>query len=88
MEIVSFLIIGLLAGWIASLLVKGEGSGIFSDIFIGIFGALVGGFIFRFFDVSAYGFYESLGMSILGAVFFLLTLRVLYKRHYRKSAKI
>ncbi len=45
MGILSWIVIGLIVGWIASVIVKGSGSGILGDIILGIVGALVGGFI-------------------------------------------
>lgn len=85
MNIVTFLIVGLLAGWMASTLVKGEGSGMLSDIVIGVIGAFVGGFIFNIFGVSVYSFPESIIMSVIGAIVFLVTIGVFYKRHYNNK---
>lgn len=45
MGILSWIIVGLIAGWLASLVVRGGGYGILGDIILGIVGALVGGFI-------------------------------------------
>src|SRR6185369_15640952 len=45
MEILGFLIIGLLAGWLAGEFTKGHGFGLVGDIVVGIIGALIGGFI-------------------------------------------
>ena len=88
MNIVTFLIIGLISGWMASTLVKGQGSGMLLDILIGIVGALVGGFIFNIFGVSYYSFSESIIMSFIGAVVFLMTIGNFYKRHNRKKYHI
>ncbi len=46
---IGYIIIGGLAGWLASKIVSGGGSGILLDIVIGIVGALLGGFILSFF---------------------------------------
>src|SRR5262245_61999631 len=46
MSIIGWLILGLIAGFIASKLVNKEGSGLVPDIVLGIIGALVGGFLF------------------------------------------
>lgn len=45
MEILSWIIVGLIAGWLAGMVVKGSGFGVIGDIIVGIIGALVGGFI-------------------------------------------
>jgi uncharacterized membrane protein YeaQ/YmgE (transglycosylase-associated protein family) len=71
-----FLIVGGLAGWIASVLVEGSGLGIIGDIVVGIIGAFVGGFFAYQFNITVYGFWEVLGMSILGAVVLLVILRL------------
>ena len=83
MEIITFLVVGLLAGWIASVLVKGRGSGVLSDIVIGVIGAFVGGFVFRLFDLTTYSFYGSLWMSVIGAVVFLLVAGIFQKRSHQ-----
>ena len=45
MGILSWIIVGLIAGWLAGMVMKGGGYGIVGDIVIGIVGALVGGFL-------------------------------------------
>ena len=47
MEFVWFILVGLVAGWLAGVLVKGGGFGVIGDIIVGILGALLGGFLFR-----------------------------------------
>ena len=46
MSIIGWIILGLIAGWIASKIVGGQGQGFFLDIELGIVGALVGGFLY------------------------------------------
>ncbi len=45
MGILSWIIVGLIAGWLAGMVMKGGGYGIVGDIVLGIVGALVGGFL-------------------------------------------
>jgi len=45
MSILTWIIVGLVAGWLASVIMKGGGSGVVANIVIGILGALVGGFL-------------------------------------------
>jgi len=47
MDIVTWLIVGLVAGVLASLVVGGSGLGILGDIVVGIAGAFIGGWLFR-----------------------------------------
>lgn len=84
MHIITFLFIGLCAGWIASHVVDGHGRGTIGNIVIGILGAFVGGFIFEALGVHAYGLWGSIAMSAVGAVTLLVLLGVLF-RPSRKS---
>ena len=70
MGIFTFLLVGLLAGWIASHLVDGRGHGALGDIAIGILGAFIGGFIFEVLEINAYGFWGNVAMA--GAVVLLV----------------
>jgi uncharacterized membrane protein YeaQ/YmgE (transglycosylase-associated protein family) len=45
MGILSWILVGLVAGWLAGLVMKGGGYGVLGDIIMGIIGALVGGFL-------------------------------------------
>ncbi len=45
MNIIAWIIVGLIAGWLAGLVMRGGGFGIVGDIIVGILGALIGGFI-------------------------------------------
>ncbi len=71
MSIFAFIVVGILAGWIAGLIMRGHGFGMVADLIIGIIGAVIGGLIFDFLDITAYGFMGSLTMSVIGAVILL-----------------
>ncbi len=75
-----FLIVGGLAGWIASVLVEGSGLGVIGDIVVGVIGAFVGAFFAYQFDITVYGFWEVLGMAVLGSVVLLLIARLFTPR--------
>lgn len=72
-----FLIIGITAGWLAGVLVKGGGYGIVGDLVIGVIGAFVGGLLFSFLGLSAGGLLGSLAVSTVGAVVFIVILRAI-----------
>ncbi|MGH2516829.1 MAG: GlsB/YeaQ/YmgE family stress response membrane protein [Ktedonobacterales bacterium] len=79
MGILAWIVLGGLAGWLASVLVRGTGLGILADILIGIVGAFIGGFI-----VSALGGTGVTGfnlwsfvVAVIGAVVLLLIVRLL-----------
>ncbi len=71
MSILAFIIIGIVAGWIAGLIMKGHGFGLVVDFVIGVVGAVIGGFLFQLLGISAYGTLGALAMAVIGAVVFL-----------------
>ncbi len=78
MSILGFLLIGLIAGWIAAQLTHGHGFGLVTNLVIGVVGAVIGGMIFRFLGVSVYGGAASaLVMAVIGAVVLLVCARFL-----------
>jgi uncharacterized membrane protein YeaQ/YmgE (transglycosylase-associated protein family) len=75
MDIVWFLVVGLVAGWLASLIIKREGKGILNYLIIGVIGAFLGGFLFRLLHLMAYGLLGELVIATVGAVILLFVLR-------------
>lgn len=73
----SFLIIGLIAGWIGAVAVRGRGFGLMGDIIIGMIGAVFGGWLFGLLGLTAYGFTGALVTAIIGAVALLAAVMVL-----------
>ncbi len=70
MGIIAWIVLGLIAGFIASLIVKHTGSGIILDIVLGVVGALVGGFLFSLFGaagVTGFNVYSAV-VAIIGAI--------------------
>ena len=70
MSIVGWIILGLIAGFVASHLVNRRGEGLIFDILLGIVGAVVGGWLFAFFGaqgVDGINLY-SMVVAIIGAV--------------------
>jgi uncharacterized membrane protein YeaQ/YmgE (transglycosylase-associated protein family) len=62
------IIIGLIAGWITGLLMRGSGFGVIADIIIGLVGAVIGRIIFSVFSVAPTGRIGYLAMSVIGAI--------------------
>jgi uncharacterized membrane protein YeaQ/YmgE (transglycosylase-associated protein family) len=79
MHIVWFLLVGLVAGWLAGKLMKGSGFGVLGDIVIGVIGAFIGGFLFRLVGISAGGTIGSIIVATIGAVVLLLVVKALKK---------
>ena len=70
MGIIAWIVLGLIAGFIASKIVNHAGSGVLMDMVLGIVGALVGGFLFSMFGatgVTGFNIYSML-VAIVGAV--------------------
>ncbi|GIW07189.1 MAG: transglycosylase [Dehalococcoidia bacterium] len=81
MSIVLWLLVGLIAGWLAGMVVRGAGFGIIGNIIVGIIGALIGGFLFGiFFPGSALGFMGSVIVAFIGAVILLALLNLVTGR--------
>ena len=74
MSIIGWLVLGLIAGFIASKNVNKTGEGVILDIVLGIVGAVVGGFLFAQFGaagVSGFNVY-SMFVAVIGAIVVLL----------------
>jgi len=74
MSIIAWIVLGLIAGFLASQIVNKSGEGLFLDIALGVVGAIVGGFIFTRFGeagVSGLNLY-SLFVAVVGAVIVLV----------------
>ncbi|MGO4504857.1 MULTISPECIES: GlsB/YeaQ/YmgE family stress response membrane protein [unclassified Dyella] len=72
-----WIILGALAGCLASVLVKSDGYGLFIDILIGVLGACLGGGLAHLAGISVGdGYIASVVTAILGAIALLLMLRV------------
>lgn len=81
MHLIGFIILGLIAGWIASHIVDNGGKGPILDIVLGIVGALVGGQIFLALGFApGGGFFYSLFVSVIGAVIVLVAYHALLGR--------
>lgn len=70
-NILLFLCIGLFAGWLASVFVKGRGFGVLGDILIGVIGSESGGCIYSVIGPSVYGLMGIVIVSFSGSVMLL-----------------
>ena len=74
MSIIAWLILGLIAGFIASKVVNKSGEGLLVDIVLGIVGAIIGGYIFNFFGaagVTGLNIYSMI-VAVIGAIVVLV----------------
>lgn len=82
MSIIGWIILGGLAGWLASVLVRGGGLGLVGDIVVGIIGALIGGFLVSLVGgqgVTGFNIWSFI-VAVIGAVVLLLIVRAVTGR--------
>ena len=72
-----FLLIGLIAGWLAGQVMKGGGFGVIGDMIVGVIGAFLGGWLFGLLGISAGGLIGSLITAFVGAVILIFLLRII-----------
>ena len=78
MELLWFCLIGLAAGWLAGVLMKGGGFGVVGDLIVGVIGALLGGWLLGKLGIHiGGGLLGSLIVATLGAIVLLLLLRLI-----------
>ena len=75
--LISWLVVGLLAGWLAGVVMKGSGFGILGDILMGLLGAVIGGFVFGMFVTGWVGFVGSILVACLGACILIALVRAI-----------
>lgn len=75
--LVLFLVIGLVAGWLASRVMRGRGFGLAGDLIVGVVGAYVGAWLFGLLGISAGGLLGSLVTAFVGAVALLYMIRLI-----------
>jgi len=84
MGLLTWIVVGAIAGWVAGKIVKGSGLGLVRDIVVGVVGALLGGWLAgKVFNVhnAISGFnLTTLVVAILGSVIILLAFRLLKRR--------
>jgi uncharacterized membrane protein YeaQ/YmgE (transglycosylase-associated protein family) len=86
MSFIAWIVLGLIAGFIASKIVNKSGEGMILDIILGIVGAVVGGYLFQTFGmagVTGVNLYSIL-VAVVGAVVFL----VIYHAIFRRGARV
>jgi len=63
-----WILIGLIAGWLAGTVSRGRGFGCLANIILGLIGAVIGGWIFQKLGIEVLGFFGSLAAATVGAV--------------------
>jgi uncharacterized membrane protein YeaQ/YmgE (transglycosylase-associated protein family) len=76
-SLIWFLLIGLAAGWLAGMVMKGGGYGLVGDLIIGVIGAFLGGWLFSALGIGAGGLIGALITAFVGACLLIFLLRVI-----------
>jgi uncharacterized membrane protein YeaQ/YmgE (transglycosylase-associated protein family) len=82
MSFIAWIVLGLVAGFIASKIVNKSGEGIVLDILLGIVGAVVGGYLFQTFGMAGVTGLNisSILVAVVGAVIFLVIYHAIFRR--------
>lgn len=67
-NLIWFLLIGLVVGWMAGLIMKGRGFGIFGDIVVGVVGAMLGGWLANVTGLVSYTAFGGFVTAVIGAM--------------------
>jgi uncharacterized membrane protein YeaQ/YmgE (transglycosylase-associated protein family) len=87
MDLLRFLIVGLVAGWVLGKIRRGRGYGFFGNLLIGALGSLIGWFLAGFLKMQASNILEQIAMAVAGAVVFFLILGLLKPKKGKKSSE-
>jgi uncharacterized membrane protein YeaQ/YmgE (transglycosylase-associated protein family) len=79
-----WLIVGLIAGFLASVVMRGGGYGIVGDIIIGIVGAFIGGFLASLLGLGASGLIGTIIVAFIGACILIAILRAISGGYTRR----
>jgi uncharacterized membrane protein YeaQ/YmgE (transglycosylase-associated protein family) len=66
--LIGWILIGLIAGWLAGKVTRGKGFGCLANVLLGLVGAVIGGWIFSRLHIEAWDFIGSLAAAVVGAV--------------------
>ena len=73
-----FLIIGIIAGWLAGKIDKGGGFNLIGDLVVGVAGSFIGGYLFGILGFSTHGTIGGIITATIGATLLLWSIRYLY----------
>lgn len=75
-SVIAWIIIGLIAGWLAGKVSRGRGFGCIADIILGMVGAIIGGWIFLKLNIQGGGLLFSIAAATVGAVILVAFARI------------
>jgi uncharacterized membrane protein YeaQ/YmgE (transglycosylase-associated protein family) len=74
---IGWILIGLIAGWLAGKIARGRGFGCLANVILGLIGAVLGGWLFTKLGIFGGGWLYSLAAATIGAVLLVLIARLL-----------
>ncbi len=77
MNILIWIISGIVAGWLTGLVMRGRGFGLLGDLIIGLLGGLLGGWLFGFLGIVATSLVGQVIIAFLGGVVLVAIVRAL-----------
>lgn len=83
MYFIWYLLLGLAAGWIANLIVKGGSSGLLVNLIVGLVGGVLGGWLFSLIGLVPVGTLGSLVTAVIGSIVLLWIAALLSHRRIR-----
>lgn len=78
-SLIVFLVVGVVAGWLAGKIMKGGGFGLVGDLVLGVIGAFVGGWVFGMLGILPVGILGTLISATAGALILLYIIRLVKK---------
>jgi len=76
-QLIWFLLIGLIAGFLAGKIMRGSGFGVVGDLVVGVLGALLGAWLFSLLGITTWGILGSILVALVGALVLLWLVRLL-----------
>jgi uncharacterized membrane protein YeaQ/YmgE (transglycosylase-associated protein family) len=74
--LVAWLLVGLIAGFLASLFVRGRGYGCLGNIIVGLIGSVIGGYLASVLELGTFRFWGSIVISLIGAIILVVILQL------------
>jgi len=76
-DLLYYIVIGLIAGWLAGRIMKERSLGLIGNLVVGVVGAIIGAFIFEFFGIAVGNLIGSLVSAVVGAIILLYAIQLL-----------
>jgi uncharacterized membrane protein YeaQ/YmgE (transglycosylase-associated protein family) len=84
-ELLRFLLIGLVAGWIMGKIRRGKGYGFIGNLVVGAIGSIIGWFLKGLLHLEISNTFSEIALAVAGAIIFFLLVGTLKGKRSRKS---